>query len=110
MLLSFVSLLLFLLVGSDLTFQAQAQNNENRPTSRSSLCINDKPCQTYLCEGNEPCGTSVQCDSNNECTVERTPGTTLQSDLDDGGENNMGDEVEDSTEDLGDEVEDYKKD
>jgi len=94
MLLSTALLLLFMVVGSNLTLQVQAQN------STSTVCINDQQCQTYLCEGNEPCGTSVKCDSNNECTVENSPGSTLQSDLDD--------EFEDS--DLDDEFEDYMDD
>ena len=98
MLLSTVSLLLFLLVGSDLTFQVQAQNNESQPASRSTVCINGQPCQTYLCEGNEPCGTSVECDSKNGCTVENSPGSTPQSDLDDEIEYDM-DEIEDSVDD-----------
>src|SRR5215204_5278789 len=88
MLLSTASLLLFMVVGSNLTLQVQAQN------STSTVCINDQQCQTYLCEGNEPCGTSVKCDSNNECTVENSPSSTLQPDLDDEIDDDM-DEFED---------------
>ena len=81
-LLSAVSLLLVLMVGSNITFQVQAQTTENG--GWSTVCINDLQCQTYLCQGNEPCGTSVNCDSNNECTVENSPQNNLQSDLGDG--------------------------
>jgi hypothetical protein len=96
-LLSTVSLLL-LVVGSTLPFQVQAQNSENQPTSRSMVCINDQQCQTYVCEGNEPCGTSVRCDSNNECTAENSPSSTLQPDLDDEIDDDM-DEIEDYMDD-----------
>ena len=41
-----------------------AQNADNQSVSSSTVCVNDKPCQTMICGQNQPCYISKPANSD----------------------------------------------